>query len=187
MKTKPWHIDYLDCGIPRWIIETAFGIMIIAALLCATPTLDWMSQHMPVTQSILNTVGMVVIYLCFLRGMKGLAHPLTALWWAAIVLNLLGFAVSCFGQTLESIGAATAAALPLVYLPLGFLLALWYRGRLASAGIWMVIRILIANLVPVLFYVTGWIQTQAGTIVMDVITVAADLVYAFMLRRVLVK
>ena len=100
-------------------------------------------------------------------------------------LNLLGFVLSCFGEALHSVNAAAATALPLVYLPLGILLVVWYRGRLGKVGLWMVIRILVVNLIPVLFYGAGLLDNEWGLIVMEVITISVDIWYAWVLRRVL--
>ena len=75
--------------------------------------------------------------------------------------------------------------MPLVYLPLGILIYIWYQGRLGQVGLWMVLRILIINLVPVLFYVAGLLDRSWGLLTMEVITIAAELWYAWVLRRVL--
>lgn len=80
----------------------------------------------------------------------------------------------------------SAAALPLIYLPLGILILVWYRGRLAHVGLWMIIQIMTANLVPVLFYMTGILESSWGLAVMEIITISVELLYAWVLRRVLV-
>lgn len=179
------QIDTLASGFPRAVLDGAFVIMVLAAI-CSYHTIsEWMMAHAPVLNAVLSTLGMVVIYYACMRGMKGLPHPLTWLWWAAIGLNLLGFVLTCFGDALHAVNAATATLLPLVYLPLGILILVWYRGRLGKAGIWMVIRILVVNLVPVLFYMAGLLDTSWGLVLMEVITIGTDLWYAWTLRRVL--
>lgn len=184
MKNKT-QIDVLQSGLPRWILDSAFVIMILAALCSQNTVYEWLMVHAPVLNAILTTIGMVVIYYAFMRGMKELPHPLTWLWWALIGLNIVGFVLSCLGDRLHAVNAATATLLPLVYLPLGILIFVWYRGRLGTAGLWMVIRILVVNLVPVLFYMAGILEPNWGLWVMEVITIGVDLWYAWTLRRVL--
>ena len=75
---------------------------------------------------------------------------------------------------------------PLVYIPLGILIYIWYRGRLGQVGLWMVIRILAVILIPVLFYITGLIEHSWGVVLMEVLTIGVDIYYAWVLRRVLV-
>ena len=178
--------DSLSCGIPRGVIEAAFWIMIAAAICSWHSVNDWMLAHIPVVLGLVNTVGMVIMYYGFMRGMKPLEHPLTVLWWIAIGLNLADFVLFCFGDAAHEISAITSTALPLVYLPLGILIYVWYRGHLGQAGLWMVIRILVVNLVPVLFYLAGLLDLSWGLILMEVLTIGADICYAWALRRVLV-
>lgn len=179
------RIDSLHSGFPPLVIETAFVIMVLAAICSYGTFQSWLYQHVPVLLGLLNTVGMVTLYLAILRGMKPLPHPLTVLWWIAIGVNLLDFVIFCLGDAAHGIAAVSATALPLVYLPLGILIYIWYQGRLGKVGLWMVLRILIINLVPVLFFVTGLLDHSWGLIAMEVITIAADLWYAWVLRRVL--
>ena len=180
------HINTLHSGLPRFLIESAFWMMVISAVCSYVPVQSWMISHIPVVYGIISTAGMVVMYYAILRGMKGLAHPLTTLWWIAIGMNLLGFVFSCFGGPAHGMSAVFATLLPLIYLPLGILLLVWYRGHLGNAGMWMIVRILVVNLVPVFFVVTGLTEYKWGLILMDVITISADIWYAWVLRRVLV-
>lgn len=184
MKTTT-QIDSIRSGMPRVVLDASFIVMVLAALCSHHVVSEWMMVHAPVLNAFLTTTGMVVIYYACMRGMKGLPHPLRWLWWAVIGLNLLGFVLSCLGDKLHALNAGTATLLPLVYLPLGTLIFVWYRGRLGSVGLWMVIRILVVNLVPVLFYMAGILETGWGLWVMEVITIGVDLWYAWTLRRVL--
>ena len=177
--------DSLNSGIPRPVIDVAFALMVLAAI-CSYGTIhEWLYQRVPVLLGLLNTVGMVILYFAIMRGMKSLPHPLTVLWWVAIGVNLLDFVVYCLGDAAHGFAAATATALPLIYLPLGILIVVWYRGRLGQVGLWMVLRILIVNLVPVLFYVTGLLDSTWGLLAMELITIGTDIWYAWVLRRVL--
>ena len=180
------QIDTISSGLPRPVLDSAFAVMVLAAV-CSHHTLsEWLMLNAPVLNALLSTVGMVVIYYAYLRGMKELPHPLTVLWWITIGLNLLGFVLSCFGEALHAVSAITATLLPLIYLPLGILIFVWYRGRLGAVGMWMIVRILVLNLVPVFFYMAGLLESSWGLIVMEVVTIGTDLWYAWVLRRVLV-
>ena len=179
------QIDVIQSGMSRIVLDSSFIVMVLAAL-CSHHTIsEWMMVHFPVLNALLTTIGMVVIYYACMRGMKRLSHPLSWLWWAVIGLNILGFVLSCLGDKLHAVNAGTATLLPIVYLPLGVLIYVWYRGRLGSVGLWMVIRILVVNLVPVLFYMSGFLETDWGFWMMEVITIGVDLWYAWTLRRVL--
>ncbi len=82
--------------------------------------------------------------------------------------------------------AAVATALPLVYLPLGILMMVWYRGNLERAGLWMIIRILAVNLVPVAFFLMGLHEKTPWIILQEVITIGVELIYILALRKPLV-
>jgi len=179
-------IDTLSCRIPRGVIEAAFCIMIAAAICSWHSINEWMLAHIPVVLGLVNTVGMVILYYAIMRGMKPLEHPLTVLWWIVIGVNLAGFVIYCIGDAAHGVSAITATALPLVYLPLGILIYVWYRGHLGQAGLWMVIRILVVNLIPVLFYMAGLLECSWGIVLMEVLTIGVDICYAWALRRVLV-
>lgn len=181
---KTTQVDAIQSGLPRIVLDLAFIIMVLAALCSHHTVSEWLMVHLPVLNAFITTIGMVVIYYACMRGMRGLPHPLTWLWWAAIGLNIVGFVLSCLGDRLHAVNAATATLLPLVYLPLGILIFVWYRGRLGKVGLWMVIRILVVNLVPVFFYMAGIIETSWGLWVMEIITIGVDIWYAWTLRRV---
>ncbi len=96
MDNTDTNINHLESGLKRWIIEAAFAIMVISAICTTTSILNWMRAEQPLVNALLQTLGMVVIYWAYLRGMKKLSRPLTTLWWLAITLNLLGFLCSAF-------------------------------------------------------------------------------------------
>ena len=175
----------LHSGIPRFVIDAAFAIMVLAAICSYGSIQEWMYQRVPILLGLLNTVGMVTLYFAIKRGMKSLPHPFTVLWWVVIGVNLLDFVVYCLGDAAHGVAAATATVLPLIYLPLGILIVVWYRGRLGQVGLWMALRILIVNLVPVLFYVTGLLDSTWGILGMEIITIGTDIWYAWVRRRVL--
>ena len=180
-------IDSLETGLPKWVIILSGVLMVLSAIAAINTSgvYDWVSGNVPpVLMGIVNTAGMVIIYFGYMKGMKGLQRPLTVLWWIAIGLNLAGFATTCLGPDYLGYSAAVAAFLPLVYLPLGVLLWIWYAGKLEQAGIWMIVRILIMTLVPVVFYLLGWDRGSAGIFIEDILTVAAELIYVWALLRV---
>lgn len=179
------QVNTIKSGLPRPVLDAAFAVMIAAAV-CSHHTIqEWLYNHAPIPFAIITTLGMVTIYYAFLRGMKPLHHPFTVLWWIAIAANILGFLIVCLGDKLHGVSAIIATLLPLIYLPLGILIFIWYRGRLGRAGLWMAIRILVLNLVPVLFYVAGLLEKDWGLVVMEIITIGIELWYAWALRRVL--
>lgn len=178
-------IDTIQSGLPRPVLDASFAVMIAAAVCSHHSIQEWLLNYAPIPFAILTTLGMVIIYYAFLRGMKTLHHPLTVLWWITIAANILGFLIVCLGDKFHGVSAIVATFLPLIYLPLGGLLFIWYRGRLGLAGLWMAIRILVLNLVPVLFYVTGLLEKTWGMLVMEIITIGIELWYAWTLRRVL--
>ena len=69
----------------------------------------------------------------------------------------MGFVLECVGEPVSAVSAAVATALPL-----GILMMVWYRGNLERAGLWMIIRILAVNLVPVAFFLMGLLEKPPG-------------------------
>ena len=181
------RIDYLDSGLSRPVIEAAIIIMYASAILSYSPVSCWMSERIPFVQALINTVGMVIVYYAYLRGMKPLQHPLTVLWWITIGFNILGFVFTCLGDSASMADASVAASLPLIYLPLGILIIVWYRGNLEHAGILMIIRILVVSVVPVAFYLLGLLEKTSWRIIQEVITIGVELVYVWTLRRTLIN
>ena len=161
------------------MVEVAFCIMVAAAVCCVAPLRDQILAHAPLLNAALQTVGMTVKYFCMMKGMKPLYHPLTILWWVAIAFCLFGFVTMVPGLEGLEFSAATAAFLPLIYLPLGILLCIWYRGRLSQVGMLMVVRVFVTIL-------PGWLDHAAGNYALDGITLVVEILYAWALRRVLV-
>lgn len=179
------YINKIQSGLPRPVLDAAFVVMIAAAVCSHHSIQEWLFNRAPMPFAIITTLGMIIIYYAFLRGMKSLHHPFTVLWWIAIAANILDFLIVCLGDNFHGVSAISAALLPLIYLPLGILIFIWYRGRLGQAGLWMAIRILVLNLVPVLFYVAGLLEKDWGLVLMEIITIGIELWYAWALRRVL--
>lgn len=112
-------IDTIQSGLPRPVLDASFAVMIAAAVCSHHSIQEWLLNHAPIPFAILTTLGMVIIYYAFLRGMKTLHHPLTVLWWITIAANILGFLIVCLGDKFHGVSAIVATFLPLIYLPLG--------------------------------------------------------------------
>lgn len=93
----------------------------------------------------------------------------------------MGFVLECIGEPVSAVSAAVATALPL-----GILMMVWYRGNLERAGLWMIIRILAVNLVPVAFFLMGLLEKTPWIILQEVITIGVELIYILALRKPLV-
>ena len=176
------NINHLICGLPQWVITTAFIIMVVAAICTITQIDHWLKEHAQVAIALINTVGMVTMYYATMRGMKRLYHPLTVWWIIVLALNIISFFAILFEAALPEVSFIIACALPLAYLPLGALIIIWYRGRLQQVGIWMIVRILVVFLLPI-----AWFMLDIGLndLFMDAIIVIIELIYAWQFYRLL--
>ncbi len=175
-------IDHLTSGLPRWFITTAFIIMVVAAIFTITSLDSWGKENAPLAIAIINTVGMLMMYYAAMRGMKRLYRPLTALWIIVLALNIIGFFAIFFETALPEVSFITACALPLCYLPLGALIAIWYRALLRRLGFWMIVRILVVVLLPIAWYM---LEIGLNDIFLDGIIVITELIYAWLFYRLL--
>jgi len=182
-----YRVDYVESGLPRWLIESAFVCMVIEAVFDWGPVMDLTEADFFWLRAIVNTFGTLVMYIALLRGCRSLYRPFQAWWWALIVLDVLGFLTMLVPAIGDCCGLPVAVSLMLVYLPFGCLIAYCYRGRLRQVGIWMALYILISSIVPVLWYLLGAPDSGIVNWLMEITTVGVILVYAFVLRRVLVK
>lgn len=176
------NINHLDSGLPKWVILTAFIIMVVAAIFTITPIDRWFKDYASIVIALINTVGMVTMYFTAMRGMKRLYHPLTALWIVVIALNIVSFFAILFESAFPEVSFIIACVLPLCYLPLGALIIIWYRGHLQSLGIWMIVRILIVILLPIAWYILG---IGLNDIFLDSIILITELIYAWQFYRLL--
>lgn len=181
-------VNSLDSGLNRVVIEIGFIIMVISAICTLSNVGNVMRESLAGTICIalVNTVGMVIMYYAMMRGMKPLYHPLTAMWIVLIALNLIGCATTLLvliDDSLVTIDLVVAALLSLAYLPMGLLLIVWYRGKLGRLGIWMIVRILVVSLLPI-----AWIIFLGDSlwVLLDIIVLAVELIYAYLLRDILV-
>ena len=182
-----YRVDYVESGLPRWLIEVAFVCYLLQATINWTPLMHWMEEHAPLASAIIQTFGALVMYFGLMRGMKPLYMPMTAAWWIVIVLNIAGFVPLLFPSLIEVLGLPVAVSLMLVYLPFGCAIAYNYRGRLRQVGIWMALYILISSIIPVLWFLLGGYDSKLITYLMEISTIGVIIIYAWVQRRALIK
>ena len=160
-----YRVDYVDSGLPRWLIETAFVCCLLQAVADYGPVMDYLDCNgLSWVRAIVQTFGAVVMYFGLLRGMKQLYRPLTVWWWIVLAVSLM-----------------------LVYLPLGCIIAFSYRGRLRQVGVWMALFILISEIVPVVVFLLPIPLDILNVMLLEIPTVAVIVIYAWVLRRVLIQ
>lgn len=182
-----YRVDYVESGLPRWLIEAAFVCMVVEAVFNFGPVMDLTDEHFFWLRAIVNTFGTLVMYIALLRGFRSLYRPFQAWWWAIIVFDVLGFLTMLVPAIDDFCGLPVAVSLMLVYLPFGSLIAYCYRGRLRQVGIWMALYILLSCIVPVLWYLLGAPDSGIGNWLMEFCTVGVILVYGWAMRRALIK
>ena len=182
-----YRVNYVDSGLPRWLIEVAFVCYLLQAAINWTPLMHWMEAHAPLAQATIQTFGALVMYFGLMRGMKPLYRPMTVAWWIVIALNIAGFVPLLFPVLMETVGMPVAVSLMLVYLPFGCAIAYNYRGRLRQVGIWMALYILISSIVPVVSFLLVGPESGLANLSMEIPTIAVIIIYAWVQRRVLVK
>lgn len=180
-------VDHVDSGLPRWLVEAAFVSYLLQAVFNWSPLLHGMDDaHLSWVRAIFQTFGAVVMYVGLLRGTKPLYRPFTVWWWVVIALNLVGFVTEMIPSIMYVVGLPVAVSLMLVYLPLGSAIAFNYRGWLRQVGIWMVLYILISSLLPVVVVLLFEPDQLWAYLLLEISTVAAIVVFAWMQRRVLI-
>jgi hypothetical protein len=181
-----YRVNYVDSGMPRWLIEAAFVCCLMQAVCNWSPLLHWMEEHASWALAVIQTFGALVMYIGLLRGMKPLYRPMTVGWWIVIALNIAGFVAVLIPALMRPVGLPVAVSLMVVYLPLGCAIAYCYRGRLRQVGIWMALYILISSIVPVLTYLLFPADSWIGNLSLEIPTIAVIVIYAWVQHRVLV-
>lgn len=181
------HVDYVDSGLPHWLIEAAFVCYLLQAVINYAPLMHWMDDaRLSWVRGIVQTFGAVVMYVGLMRGMKPFYRPFTVWWWIVIALNLAGFVTELVPAILYTIGLPVAVSLMLVYLPLGCAIAFSYRGRLRQVGLWMALYILISSIIPVVSFLMVGPESGLDNLPMEIPTIAVIVIYAWMQRWVLI-
>ena len=181
-----YRVNYVDSGLPRWLIEVAFVCYLLQAAINWTPLMHWMEAHASSAQATIQTFGALVMYFGLMRGMKQLYRPMTVAWWIVIALNIAGFVPLLFPVLMTTVGLPVAVSLMLVYLPLGCTIAYCYRGRLRQVGVWMALYILISSIIPVVSFLLVGPESGLANLPMEIPTIAVIVIYAWVQRRVLV-
>ena len=181
-----YRVNYVDSGLPRWLIEVAFVCYLLQAAINWTPLMHWMEAHASSAQATIQTFGALVMYFGLMRGMKQLYRPMTVAWWIVIALNIAGFVPLLFPVLMTTVGLPVAVSLMLVYLPLGCTIAYCYRGRLRQVGVWMALYILISSIIPVVSFLLVGPESGLANLPMEIPTIAVIIIYAWVQRRVLV-
>ena len=187
VKELNYRVDYVDSGLPRWLIEAAFVCYLLQAAINWTPLMHWMEDHAPLVSAVIQTFGALVMYFGLMRGMKLLYRPMTVAWWIVIALNVAGFVPLLFPVLMVTIGLPVAVSLMLVYLPLGTAIVICYRGRLRQVGVWMALYILISSIVPVLSFLIFGPESGLTNLPLEIPTIGVIAIYGWAMRRVLVK
>jgi hypothetical protein len=180
-------VDYVESGLPRWLIEAAFVCFLLQSASNWTPLMHLMEAHVPLALAAVQTFGSLVMYVGLMRGMKALYRPMTAAWWVVIALNIAGILPYLAPGLLYTIGLPLAVSLMLIYLPLGTAIAICYRGRLQHVGVWMVLYILTATIVPVVSALLVGDANGAENLPMELLTIIVPIIYACVIFRVLYR
>ena len=181
-----FRVDYVESGLPRWLIEAAFVCLLLESASNWTPLMHWMENHASMALAFVQTFGAVVMYFALLRGMRPLYRPFTVGWWIVIALNIAGILPYIVPELLYTIGLPLAISLMLVYLPFGCLIAFTYRGRLRQVGVWMALYILISSIIPVLSFLIFGPESALANLPLEIPTIGVIIIYAWVQRRVLV-
>ena len=182
-----FRVDYVESGLPRWLIEAAFVCLLLESASNWTPLMHWMEAHVPLALAAVQTFGPLVMYVGLMRGMKPLYRPMTTAWWVVIALNIAGVLPYLAPGLLYTIGLPLAVSLMLIYLPLGMAIAICYRGRLRWVGVCMALYILISSIVPVLSLLLFGPESGLANLPLEIPTVGIIAIYGWAMRRVLVK
>lgn len=67
IKSK-YRVDYVDSGLPRWLIEAAFICIVVKAVFNWSPVIDLTDGDFFYFRAIVNTIVTLVMYVGLLRG-----------------------------------------------------------------------------------------------------------------------
>lgn len=178
-KKRSIYIDKVDSGIPRWLIEVGFALFVIQALNTAYDISEWVNANgLQETVWLMVLASDVILYYAMMRGMRSLARPFTMLWAIMIVVVAAGDITSIF--TASIIELALAVATPLVFLPLGFAITYFYRGRLQWVGILMIAHMVTMIILPIMLY------DVIPYVIIDIIGIAVVIALGWTMRKILI-
>lgn len=178
-KKRSIYIDKVDSGIPRWLIEVGFALFVIQALNTAYDISEWVNANgLQETVWLMVLASDVILYYAMMRGMRSLARPFTMLWAIMIVVVAAGDITSIFTESI--IELALAVATPLVFLPLGFAITYFYRGRLQWVGILMIAHMVTMIILPIMLY------DVIPYVIIDIIGIAVVIALGWTMRKILI-
>jgi len=176
---RSFIINKVESGMPRWLIEVGFVMMVIQAVSTSIDVSNWIETNgMVVPRAIVFLLGDIILYYAMMRGMKPLRHPYTWMWWLLIVLNVVGDITYILPESILNL--AVAVAQPLAYLPLGISIGYFYRGRLQWVGILMVAFMVTMIIFPIML--DGFIPY----LVTDVLAILTLIALAWTMRKMLI-
>lgn len=176
---RSFIINKVESGMPGWLIEVGFVMMVIQAVSTSIDVSNWIETNgMVVPRAIVFLLGDIILYYAMMRGMKPLRHPYTWMWWLLIVLNVVGDITYILPESILNL--AVAVAQPLAYLPLGISIGYFYRGRLQWVGILMVAFMVTMIIFPIML--DGFIPY----LVTDVLAILTLIALAWTMRKMLI-
>ena len=174
------RVNKLDSGMPRWLIELGFFLMLVQAATTESNVDQWLkASGLHAVQAFFFLAGDIILYYGMLKGMKPLRRPYTWLWWTLLAVDVAGCATSAFPAT-EMLSLAFALALPLVMLPLGISITFSYRGTLQWVGILMIAHMVTMIVFPIM------LEQLLPAIVTDIVAIVVLVAYAWSMRKVLI-
>lgn len=135
-------INHIDSGLPKWLIIIGFIWMILGAIAAIHP-IHLLVDPYPILFSIIDTGGTFILYLAMFLGMRHLYRPMSIFWILLLSMGVLKVVLYLIGPSVNELHPYFPMALILIYIPLGTLLTIWYRGRLKTVGICMAIRVVL--------------------------------------------
>lgn len=176
---KSIYINKVESGLPRWLVEVGFVLFVIQSVYTETNIYRWVAANgLQPLFNLIILLGDLILYYGVMRGMKNLERPFKILWWIFLIVIVAGDVAFVAPDTIINMVLAVAA--PLVFLPLGFAIAFFYRGWLQWVGILMVLHMVTMIVLPVMLF------GLAPFIVLDVIAAVAQIALGWAMRKVLV-
>ena len=173
------YINKVDSGLPRWLVEVGFVLFVIQSVYTEYNISQWVVTHgLQTLFCLIILVGDMILYYGVMRGMRALERPFNVLWWIFLVVIAAGDIAFVAPDSIVNMGLAVAT--PLVFLPIGFAIAFFYRGWLQWVGILMVIHMVTMIVLPIMLF------DVVPFLALDIIAVIAQVALGWAMRKVLV-
>lgn len=178
-KKRSLYINKVESGLPRWLIEVGFVCFVIQALNSGYDIAKWVNANgLQMSVWAIVLAGDMILYYAMMRGMKPLVRPFTVLWWIFMVVVVAGDITAMFPESVVDL--ALAVATPLVFLPLGFMITYFYRGKLQWVGILMILHMVTMIIFPIMLY------DLIPYIIVDIIGIAVVIARGWTMCKVLI-